>query len=369
MLEEFYFVPDLILWCENVLMAHLYSFCIACMSKIFKSFRAKFTLWHFLVVLIFAFMVLVLAFYFASFHEGLSKENGDWGTFGDFFGGTLNPILTFISIVILVKTIRLQIEEQDRSAEFQKSSEENFQKQLTLQQEEYSRSVRAQEAAEQSLQLQIKTQKEQQIEKTFFSLLELHNQTLHAVFPADEALSPIKSLRANLEKKTSTPSQYVVKLVRDKNDIFGHYFRLLYQLLKFIAINCSDGAVSEQFKISEIEMAPVTTKEKSYANIVRSFLSYDVTQILALNCLCFDESDSFLKYMRLVERYEFLEHMPFYDGVVPDVILFRMSYYYDKKAFGCSHFLSSVVQSHRYLNSLADEKSFFEYQKNKRAHQ
>lgn len=34
----------------------------------------------------------VIVFYLVNFNQGLSKDNGDWGTFGDFFGRTLNPI-------------------------------------------------------------------------------------------------------------------------------------------------------------------------------------------------------------------------------------------------------------------------------------
>lgn len=30
---------------------------------------------------------------------------GDWGTFGDFIGGTLNPLLTFISICLILYTV------------------------------------------------------------------------------------------------------------------------------------------------------------------------------------------------------------------------------------------------------------------------
>ncbi|MDY6450311.1 hypothetical protein [Acinetobacter faecalis] len=37
--------------------------------------------------------------------ENNSSLIGDWGTFGDFIGGTLNPILTFISICLILYTV------------------------------------------------------------------------------------------------------------------------------------------------------------------------------------------------------------------------------------------------------------------------
>jgi len=41
---------------------------------------------------------------------GLSNNKGDWGTFGDFVGGVLNPLLTFITIVMLINSLKLQRE-------------------------------------------------------------------------------------------------------------------------------------------------------------------------------------------------------------------------------------------------------------------
>ncbi|WP_221750769.1 MULTISPECIES: hypothetical protein [Pseudomonas] len=48
--------------------------------------------------------------YAVNFFEGFSfsKEKGDWGTFGDFVGGFANPILTFITTYMLIKSLGLQ---------------------------------------------------------------------------------------------------------------------------------------------------------------------------------------------------------------------------------------------------------------------
>lgn len=39
---------------------------------------------------------------------GVSADSAIWGQFGDFMGGSLNPILSFISIVLLIKSLNLQ---------------------------------------------------------------------------------------------------------------------------------------------------------------------------------------------------------------------------------------------------------------------
>lgn len=39
---------------------------------------------------------------------GVSSDSAIWGQFGDFMGGSLNPILSFISIILLIKSLNLQ---------------------------------------------------------------------------------------------------------------------------------------------------------------------------------------------------------------------------------------------------------------------
>lgn len=46
-----------------------------------------------------------------------------------------------------------------------------------------------------------------------------------------------------------------------------------------------------------------------YSNIVRAFLIEDLYYLLAINCYAVQESDQFMTYRRLIERYKFLEHI------------------------------------------------------------
>lgn len=39
----------------------------------------------------------------------LSENKEIWGQFGDYFGGVLNPILSFISILLLIKSVKMQL--------------------------------------------------------------------------------------------------------------------------------------------------------------------------------------------------------------------------------------------------------------------
>lgn len=59
-----------------------------------------------------ALIAVVLFLYFLQFYVflgfGLSDKPEVWGQLGDYVGGVLNPLLSFISIVLLIKSLKLQ---------------------------------------------------------------------------------------------------------------------------------------------------------------------------------------------------------------------------------------------------------------------
>lgn len=84
-------------------------------------------------------ILVVWYFYFSHFNHwnspldifntkkwvGLSNEKGDWGTFGDFIGGVLNPVLTFITIVMLINSLKLQREANEQLIKDEKRQEKD----------------------------------------------------------------------------------------------------------------------------------------------------------------------------------------------------------------------------------------------------
>lgn len=56
-------------------------------------------------------ITVTISFYFSSFNGDLSFDQAVWGTFGDFMGGTLNPILSFLSLLAILYTIHIQNKE------------------------------------------------------------------------------------------------------------------------------------------------------------------------------------------------------------------------------------------------------------------
>ncbi|CAG1022003.1 hypothetical protein MTYM_01416 [Methylococcales bacterium] len=52
--------------------------------------------------------LLDVGIYFWIFNQGLSNKQEVWGQFGDFVGGTLNPIFSFFSFMCLLIALHLQ---------------------------------------------------------------------------------------------------------------------------------------------------------------------------------------------------------------------------------------------------------------------
>jgi hypothetical protein len=79
--------------------------------------------------------------YFAK--DGVSTDPEQWGQFGDFVGGTANPILGFLTLIALILTITIQSRELELSR-----------KELELTRDQLRRSALAQELSEKALRAQ-----------------------------------------------------------------------------------------------------------------------------------------------------------------------------------------------------------------------
>lgn len=267
----------------------------------------------------------VFLFYFSNFNGDLSSKPEHWGTFGDFIGGTLNPILSFFALMALLLTIVLQSKELEGTKE------------------ELRRSAEAQENSEKSFKEQSKILNKQQFESTFFSLLDQHNKVIDKLSESNNNRVDRSSALAILTKHVlceDTLSEAKSTLEKH-NYLCGHYFRVLYQLLKFVATSITSSKIGNDFTSDILLLSPLAPNEKMYSNIVRSFINYDLAQLLAVNCYCESESNTYWKYKLLLERYEFLEHMPFEVNGKQNLMLSSTVHYY-QKAFGDSGYLAGV---------------------------
>lgn len=207
------------------------------------------------------------------------------GEFGDFFGGVLNPLLTFLTFMGLLITIVLQHTELRESRE------------------EFARSADALELQHKAIQLQ-------SFESTFFQMLALHNQIVGSIDLRSEDGAVMqgrdcfrvfytrltKTYRSK-QKRYSTPAagteadRKVVEAAyrefwRGHQLELGHYFRYLYNVIRFI-------------KESEVG-------HSRYLRLVRAQLSDQELLLLFYNCLS-TQGDNF---RGLVEEFSLLDNLP-----------------------------------------------------------
>ncbi len=264
---------------------------------------------------------------FGSFFP-VNLSRGDWGTLGDLFGGILNPFFALLGLVMLLVTL------------FQN------QRELSLSRLEFKESKEALEA--QSITLE-----NQRFEGTFFSLLEQHNLVLEEIsksrisYSFDGEKSVSDSIADSLKEKLIGGGKYkrifenfngLEKSRKDllkSNTKINQYFRILYQVLKFISSNCPNSSIYLNYSVDNLLNTSCSSDEKLYANIVRSFLSEEIYYLLAINCACNDATNSFYKYKLLLERFSLLEHMPLSGkSNMNDELLNEIIRNYDKNAFG-----------------------------------
>lgn len=221
------------------------------------------------------------------------------GEFGDMFGA-VNSLFSGLAFAGIIYTIFLQRHE------------------LKLQREELTDTRKVLEGQKEQLERQA-------FENTFFHMLTLHNQIVASFTyrPIDagkdihgkQCFQSMKDdLRRTYLRKPETggsvEERYKKYYLAQAHDTLGHYFRNLYQILKYV------------------KNSPVKDK-KFYTNIVRAQLSSAELFLLFFNTLSEYGSD---KFRPLIIEFEFLEHLPYVRGQIENADAVR----YGVGAFGKS---------------------------------
>lgn len=254
-------------------------------------------------------ITIVLALYFSTFHVSVSVDNGDWGTFGDFFGGVLNPVIASFALYWLITSVNLQIQELKKTNEALVKTVETAQKQQN--------------------QVSI-----QNFESLFFQLLSTLNNITNNI-QAGSASTFIKLVENQLKnrelkdsilnyvKKFSMPDRPAQKgkeSIKDQiifykvfvnepweffynkaiDDYFGSYFRTSYQIIKLIDQN------EFLINLKEDKNDLFSKEQKKYFDIFRAQLSSYELEAIFFNCL---SSHGNRKFKGLVEKYGLFEHI------------------------------------------------------------
>ena len=191
-----------------------------------------------------------------------------WGAFGDFVGGTLNPIIGLISVLLLFATWLITSKTLDVSKKELRNSNELL--------------------------------SNQQFDAIFWGLFHnlkrieeiLYKTSDYGQIKINEIYDDVFRCQFNNRDKDHSRRREAIL----KNAELSQYFICLYQIFKNI-----DGRISLDNKEDEQKI------KKAYSNILRASTPTKLLQLLAVNC-----HEKFAKYKRFLEDYNFLEHMPFY---------------------------------------------------------
>lgn len=203
----------------------------------------------------------------------------DAGQIGDYFGGILNPIVGFSSLIILSLTLIVVHKSMNNA----KESSDLFKDQFLI----------------------------QRFEDTFFSMLnvliamgqkvyQIHN--IHNNNYGTDQHSIISDAYKALIVKYNEDSRS--ELISSHKDI-NSLFRMMYQILKHVDEHFF-SVVNDKSENELIEKQ--LKKAKKYTNIVRSTLDSDTYHLLLLNCMV-DDGDKFEDYKKYLEKYAFIEHI------------------------------------------------------------
>lgn len=229
--------------------------------------------------LIATFSILILNLILRS--DFLGSSSWKLGDFGDFFGGVLNPILTFLMFIGLIITIIMQKTE------------------LSMARGEFQRTADA-------LKDQSESSKKQMVENTFFNLLKIHGETAQSLQFNDEVLccainvdnensvgrAVCASILSWISRAGETQSSLkaYIGFHETENHIVGHYFRGIFQILKFV----------DDADVSDIEKA-------RYIRLLRAQLSTHETGLLLFHGLCPNIDDG--QFKDLLIKFKMLEHI------------------------------------------------------------
>ncbi len=308
--------------------------------------------------------LIILGLYIAYFKNlSVTNDSATWGTFGDYLGGTLNPIISFLALIGLLYTIHQQAQEMQATRD------------------ELERTAEQQSRQSEIFNLQ-------QFESTFFSLLEQHNKVVERI----EVESIYEELHNIYNKKidkiiTREPSEelsnsHAIKSINQHYELKS-YFNLLFQILKFISISLSKNSESNNSEDSKITIKDfdsdnkrskeklsheyINPQERMYSDILRSFIPNIILKLLALNCLTIDkfsqdyELKTLYNFQGLLNRYALLDQLQL---VFTDIN--KINEFYRVNGDDAIHFL--LLTSHADIapafgnNKIFDKsKSIFQY--------
>ncbi|MBD9354813.1 putative phage abortive infection protein [Methylomonas albis] len=279
------------------------------------------------IVVVVVLSIFVIAQYVINFGTELSANNADWGTFGDYIGGTLNPVIAGFAFYWIIQSYRLQKDELSdtrKILQYQNSvlNKQNFEStffQLASLLNEIIKNL--------SLEGMPEEESDDKSPLIFSGVVtnrkciqKLHdilkNVFLHGYARGDYNTSNTESVNqsplialfdahnSKIGEHRLSPRIVIINTIYDDfyneyGHIIGHYFRTVYNIIKFV-------------DIANIE----ENEKKIYTNLIRAQLSKFELALLFYNSL--NPKFGLVKFLPLMKKYDLLTHLENEVLVYPD---------------------------------------------------
>lgn len=218
------------------------------------------------------------------FHAENKLNDSKFGNFGSLVGGSVGALWSLVGVILFYVTLRLQRNE------------------LVLQREELKLTRDELKGQKEQMEKQNLTLIRQQFENTFFQLLSLHHQIVNAMDIRNTTNGNIiqqgrdvfKSRYSILRRRRENDDlenvlKHYIEIYKENQTDFGHYFRNLYHIFKFVDI--SELSNEEKYK---------------YVTFVRAQLSSPELALLFYNALT---ENGIEKFKPLIEKYHLFKNL------------------------------------------------------------
>jgi hypothetical protein len=240
------------------------------------------------------------------------------GQVGDFFGGVLNPLLSFMALIAVLFTIKMQSKELKEAKEETRIANRIQDKQTAVFERQNFESVLfrlldVHGRLVERMRVRSKFDDSDTFKSVVDDVLDLVNErepdTLSTYFHDLDSWTARREeqVRRNADGLKKLKEAVRIVIDGDYKILLSQYFRNMYQILKLIdnfKLEVHEEG-SEKGKKSKRQLRMEYFQRRQYCNILRAQVSDDELKVLYLNCLT--GTGHGLKYY--VEKYSLLKHM------------------------------------------------------------
>lgn len=215
-----------------------------------KAENVKASYYRLVFIIVFSLFVIVIGAYISNFHTHIiSKSVSDWGAFGDYIGGLLNPVLSLVSVVLILVTIKQQEVSLRQNAEQIEISINEVKKSVAAQE------IQARTAEEQFKELQKKSKIEDYLRVLNMLIIDLEKMINESI-PCFRDSKEKRTLRSQLLELVERKNPDQIKDFLEENNYFYQRFKntLSYfesQLLKFEGLGQDSAYSYFESRVSE----------------------------------------------------------------------------------------------------------------------